>query len=218
VFAARGWAVFIPSCRGRGGFGMDLRYAIPRDTDPMPGPFGDSMAGVDDLIARGIADPDKLAFSGFSFGGGVASYVLAHTTRFKAGDINEGFPNTLQLALRYIGNPFWRQLLKDQEGMGSPWSKKDLQVLWKNSPIYAMDHAKTPTLLEFGELSLAHDGGVELYSALQYFHVPSMFVVYPRSGHGLDEPKLLVDSYRRQLGWFGYWVRGKGENPLHDQQ
>jgi dipeptidyl aminopeptidase/acylaminoacyl peptidase len=69
VFAARGWAVFIPNCRGRGGFGMEMRYAIPRKADPMPGPFADSMAGVDDLIARGIADPDKLAFSGFSFGG-----------------------------------------------------------------------------------------------------------------------------------------------------
>ena len=218
VFAARGWAVFIPSCRGRGGFGMAMRDAIPRYADPMPGPFADTMAGVDDLIARGIADPDKLAFSGFSFGGSLASYVLAHTTRFKAGDINEGFPNTLQLALRYAGSPFWHQLLKDQQGMGSPWNAKDLRVLWKNSPIYAMNHAKTPTLLEFGELSLAHNGGVELYSALQYFHVPSMFIVYPRTGHGIEEPKLLIDSYRRQVNWFDYWVRGKGEDPRRDQQ
>ena len=217
VFAARGWAVFIPNCRGRGGFGMEMRYAIPRKADPMPGPFADSMAGVDDLIARGIADPDKLAFSGFSFGGALASYVLAHTTRFKAGGINEGFPNTLRLALRYMGSPFWRQLLKDKEGMGSPWNAEDLRVLWENSPIYAMNHAETPTLLEFGELSGAQNEGVELYSALQYFNVPSMFIVYPRSGHGNDEPKLLIDSYQRQLEWFDYWVRGKGEDPRRDK-
>jgi dipeptidyl aminopeptidase/acylaminoacyl peptidase len=218
VFAARGYAVFIPSCRGRGGFGVEMRDAIPRNSDAMPGPFADVMAGIDDLIARGFADSDKLAFSGFSFGGSLASYVLAHTTRFKAGGINEGFPNTLRLALRYAGSADRRQLLEDQEGMGSPWNEKDLRALWENSPIFAMDHAKTPTLLEFGELSGAHDDGVELYSALQYFNVPSKFIVYPRSGHGNDEPKLRIDSYRRQLNWFDYWIRGKGEDPRRDQQ
>jgi len=218
VFAARGWAVFIPSSRGRNGFGMEMWYAISRDADPMPGPFADVMSGVDDLIARGIADPDKLAFSGLSYGGTLGSYVLTHTTRFKAGDINEGFPNTLRLALRYAGSPFSRQLLHDQYGTGSPWNKKDLRVLWENSPVYAMDHAKTPTLLEFGELAGARDEGVELYSGLQYFHVPSMFIVYPRTGHGIEEPKLLIDSYRRQLSWFDYWVLGKGKDPRLDQQ
>ncbi|MFT3790423.1 MAG: prolyl oligopeptidase family serine peptidase [Rudaea sp.] len=218
VFAARGYAVFIPSSRGRGGFGKEFRDAMPRNSDVMPGPFADVMAGIDNLIARGIADPNKLAFSGFSYGGILGSYVLAHTTRFKAGGINEGYPNHLRLALRYAGSAHWRQLLKDQEGLGSPWNEKDLRVLWENSPIYAMDHAKTPTLLEFGELSGAHDEGVELYSALQYFNVPSMFIVYPRSGHGNDEPKLLMDSYQRQLNWFDYWVLGKGQDPRGEQQ
>lgn len=213
VFAARGYAVFVPSCRGRGGFGTQLREAIPRHSDFMPGPFNDVMAGVDDLIARGIADPDRLAFSGFSFGGGLASYILAHTTRFKAGSISEGYPNNLRTALRAAGSADWRELLQDQAGFGSPWNEKDRAVLWENSPIYAMNAAKTPTLLEFGELSAAHDDGNELYSALQFFKVPSLYIVYPRTGHGIDEPKLLIDSYQRQLQWFDYWLLGKGEDP-----
>jgi dipeptidyl aminopeptidase/acylaminoacyl peptidase len=213
VFAARGYVVFVPNNRGRGGFGSELREAIPRYSDFMPGPFSDVMGGVDDLIARGIADPQRLAFSGFSFGGGLASYVLAHTTRFKAGGIFEGYPNTLRTALRAAGSADRRELLKDQAGFGSPWNERDRRVLWENSPIYAMDAAKTPTLLEFGELSAAHDDGNELYAALQFFGVPSLYIVYPRTGHGIDEPKLMVDSYERQLAWFDYWVLGKGEDP-----
>jgi hypothetical protein len=39
--------------------------------------------------------------------------------------------------------------------------------------------------------------------------VPSEWYVYPRSGHGWDEPGLMLDAYRRHVAWFDYWIHGK---------
>jgi dipeptidyl aminopeptidase/acylaminoacyl peptidase len=213
VWAARGYVVFAPNNRGRGGFGVDFRQAMPDNADFMPGPYADVTAGIDHLIARGIADPERLAITGFSFGAGLTAYAITRTNRFKAAGIFEGFPNNLRSALRAAGVEDRRTLLKDQRGFGSPWDPAARRILLANSPIFEMDKVKTPTLLEYGANSAAREDGNELASALQFFNVPSLYVVYPRSGHSIDEPRLRQDSFERQLAWFDYWVLGKGGNP-----
>ena len=213
VWAARGYVVFAPNSRGRGGFGSEFRQSMPDNADFMPGPYADVEAGIDHLIARGIADPDRLGISGFSFGAGLTAYAITRTTRFKAAGIFEGFPNNLRTSLRAAGVEDRRALLKDQRGLGSPWDPEARRVLMANSPIFDMDKVKTPTLVEYGANSAAREDGNELFSALQFFKVPSLYIVYPRSGHSIDEPRLRQDSFERQLAWFDYWMLGKGENP-----
>jgi dipeptidyl aminopeptidase/acylaminoacyl peptidase len=215
VWAARGYVVFAPNNRGRGGWGVPFRQAMPERGDFMPGPYEDVMAGVDHLIGLGLADPDRMAITGFSYGAGLTAYAITRTPRFKAAGIFEGFPNNLRSALRAAGVEDRRELLKDQRGFGSPWDADGRRTLLANSPIFDMDKARTPTLLEYGANSAAREDGNELFSALQFFKIPSLYIVYPRSGHSIDEPKLRLDSFERQLAWFDYWVLGKGENPTH---
>ena len=57
--------------------------------------------------------------------------------------------------------------------------------------------------------SLALSDGRAFYLAMQFFGVPSELVVYPRTGHGLEEPRLIEDSWKRNLRWFDYWLKGK---------
>ena len=65
--AAKGYVVLYPNPRGSTSYGQDfgnvIQYHYPGDD------FKDLMAGVDDLIARGWVDPEKLGVTGGSGGG-----------------------------------------------------------------------------------------------------------------------------------------------------
>ncbi len=80
--AAKGYVVLYPNPRGSTSYGQEfgnlIQYAYPGDD------FKDLMAGVDDLIARGWVDPDKLGVTGGSGGGVLTNWTVGHTTRFKA--------------------------------------------------------------------------------------------------------------------------------------
>ena len=74
--------------------------------------------------------------------------------------------------------------------------------------VYHVNKVKTPVLLEAGANSLV-DQWRMLYQGLQRHKVTSQLVIYPRTAHGIQEPKLLFDSYRRNMEWFDHWVLGK---------
>lgn len=71
-----------------------------------------------------------------------------------------------------------------------------------------LDRVKTPVLVESGEQGAWKRDRV-YFRGLQHFWVPSEWYVYPRSGHGWDEPGLMLDAYRRHVAWFDYWIHGK---------
>jgi hypothetical protein len=89
---------------------------------------------------------------------------------------------------------------------GTPYD--NLQRYIDISPIFAMRGLKTPTLLEFGQRSLAV-AGLESVSALWREGVPHEMIVYPREGHNLASPVLQLESIHRNLDWFDYWMLGK---------
>ncbi len=93
-FAGEGWAVLYPNPRGSSGYGEKFTQANFNDWGG--GDYRDIMTGVDAMIARGIADPDKLAFQGWSYGGYMTAWVVSQTTRFKAAMMGAGIPNLVE--------------------------------------------------------------------------------------------------------------------------
>jgi dipeptidyl aminopeptidase/acylaminoacyl peptidase len=81
VLAANGFAVLRPNPRGTGGYGSAFRRANRNDWGGMD--WIDINAGIDQLIAEGIADPDRLGLMGWSYGGFMAAWALGHSDRFK---------------------------------------------------------------------------------------------------------------------------------------
>ena len=71
-----------PNVRGSTGYGHDFLTANREDWGG--GDFRDVMAGVDDAIEKGIADPDRLAIGGWSYGGYMAAWAVTQTDRFVA--------------------------------------------------------------------------------------------------------------------------------------
>lgn len=206
-FAANGYLVFLPNTRGRGGFGQPFLHAISAERTPGSSSLHDILAGVDLLIERGAAEPDRMGVMGFSFGGYLSAYMATRTQRFRAGVVGDGPVNWINLSLN-ASRPS-RNITRTLHGTGSAHDEAERPRLMAESPIFHVSRIRTPLLLEYGGVSSLRSEGEVFLRGLREFGVPAELVVYPRTGHGIQEAALRLDSYRRQSAWFDYWVLGE---------
>ncbi len=207
ALAELGYVIFMPDSRGREGFGLDFTHAIRDERSYVLKPETDVFSGVNAMVARDIADPEQLGILGFSYGGTLTAYAVTLTDRFKAAIYGEGLPDML----RWYETPNTHSgfaLLNDMMGFGNPYEPKVIASGIEQSSLFHLDRVHTPVLVEAGELS-GWKWDRAYYRGLRHFQVPSEFYVYPRSGHGWDEPRLRQDSFQREIAWFDYWVKGK---------
>ncbi len=202
VFAANGYAIFQPNYRGSSGYGEEFRMEIAGDFFRQA--YEDIMSGVNYLINRGIADPEKLGMMGWSAGGHWSNWTLVSTDRFKAISTGAGAVNWVSLYgqsdVRYMREFYFK---------GTPYNNWDhyLEV----SPLRYIKKAKTPTLIHFGEKdgTIPMAQGQELHVALKKLGVPVEFVVYPNMPHGLTNPRYQLVKMVTELSWFERWIKGK---------
>jgi dipeptidyl aminopeptidase/acylaminoacyl peptidase len=194
LLGTHGYAVFCPNVRGSTGYGWDL--LVKNRADWCGGDFQDIMAGVDDLIKRGIADPDRLGIAGWSYGGQMAAWAPTQTTRFKAAVV--GAPVT------DMASDFGTEgsAAGDCWFYGVPY--ENLESFMKASPITYVKKHHTATLLLHGENDRNNPLGQsqQFYRALKHYGVECEFVIYPREGHGFREAGHIVDYHRRLVRWF----------------
>ncbi len=200
AFAARGYAVLRPNPRGSVGYGLKFRRANYGDWGG--GDFADLMAGVDHVIDQGIADPDRMGVMGWSYGGYMTSWIITHTHRFAAASAGGAVTDLAA----FTGTADIPDFLPDYFG-GEFWDKPE--VYQEHSPISHVKGVTTPTLIQHGELDerVPLSQGEELYNALKRQGCTTKMVIYPRTHHGIEEPRLLLDSMNRNLEWFDRYVR-----------
>ena len=194
LLAARGYAVFYPNVRGSTGYGF--HFLEMNRADWGGGDFKDVMAGVDFLIAKGVADPERLAIGGWSYGGYMSAWAITQTNRFKAAMVGAGLSD---LASEYGTE---QHSSYDEWFYGMPYEK--IEGFQKSSPITHVKNARTPTLILQGEADTTDPIGQsqQLYRGLKRYGVESEFVIYPREGHGLRETKHLLDRMNRIIAWY----------------
>ncbi len=205
AFASHGYAVLRPNPRGSTGYGKKFRYANYGDWGG--GDYQDIMSGVDFVIDQGIADPDRMGVMGWSYGGYMTSWTITHTHRFKAASAGGAVTDLAA----FNGTADIPSFLPDYFG-GEFWDKPE--VYQEHSPIAHVKGVTTPTLLMHGELDerVPLSQGEELYNALKRQGCVVKMVIYPRTHHGIEEPRLMLDSMSRNLEWFDRYVRdGKGD-------
>lgn len=195
AFAAEGFAVFRPNFRGSSGYGREFRYANYGDWGV--GDYQDIMSGVDHLIERGVADPDRLGFMGWSYGGYMTSRVITQTDRFRAASVGAAVTNLMS----FTGTADIPGFIPDYFN-GEFWD--DPEPYARHSAMFNVKGVTTPTLIQHGErdLRVPLSQGQELYNALVRQGVTVRMVVYPRQPHGLQEPRHIIDAGRRNLDWF----------------
>ncbi len=195
IFAAHGYAVLAPNPRGSTGYGMKFETANISDWGGKD--FGDIMAGVDALVAKGIADPDKMVVMGGSYGGFMTFWTITQTNRFKAAIGHAGISDWYS----FHGQSDIPGLMEYGFG-GQPWVSTE--TYRKFSPMTFVGRVKTPIMITHGEQDrrVAIAQAEEYYRALKGVGVETIFVRYPREGHGIAEPNHQVDLVGRQLEWF----------------
>lgn len=191
----RGYALLYPNPRGSSGRGQDFARQVLGE---MGGPDGlDCLAGVDHLVERGIADPERLGVTGGSYGGFMTAWLITQDTRFAAAVAVA--PMTNHVSHHLVSNiPHFVRLFLDDSYI-NPTGK-----YFARSPIVHAHKAKTPTLNICGALDRCTpaEEAVQFHNALLENGVESVLVTYPQEGHGVRTFPALIDYAARVVDWF----------------
>ncbi len=195
VLAANGYAVFQPNFRGSSGYGQKFIDADRLDLGG--GDMRDIMAGVDDLIRRGVVDRGRLFVYGTSYGGFMTCWLVGQTTRFRAA-VAQNPVTDLNMMWGLSDLQSWTEW----EMGGKPWEVPGL--MRERSPLTHAAKVKTPTLILHSreDRRCPLPMGQAFHQALRARRVPTQMVIYPGEGHGIRQPKHREDVLRRVLAWF----------------
>ncbi|MBP1635306.1 MAG: WD40-like beta Propeller containing protein [Acidobacteria bacterium] len=205
VYAGAGYAVLMPNYRGSTNYGEAHKTGIVGNYFP-PG-FDDIMAGVDDLIARGIVDGSRMGALGWSAGGHWSNWILTHTDRFKAISSGAGTSNWISM---YAQSDMQRVR---QYYLGNRLPYDDFEPYWAQSPLRYVKNAKTPTMIHVveGDPRVPSPQSVELHMALKRLGVPTELFMYPGKSHGIPDARNQLVKAVSEMAWMDYYVRGIGE-------
>jgi dipeptidyl aminopeptidase/acylaminoacyl peptidase len=194
VLAAPGYLVARVNRHGSTGFGEKFARSILSEWGDKP--FEDIMKATDYLLAKlPNLDSNRMAATGASYGGYLATWILGHTDRF-ACIVNHAGASSLY---SQFGSDFPKAF--EQVIGGSPWG--NVEVMQRNNPMFYARNFKTPTLVLHGELDYRVPDGnaLELYAALQARSVPSRLVIFPNENHWILSPQNSIHWYWEFHDW-----------------
>ncbi len=196
--AARGWAILLVNPRGSDGYGEEFY-------DGVHGAWGvadanDFLEPIDQLVAEGLADPERLAVAGYSYGGFMTCYLTGHDDRFAAAVAGGVVSDLVSMGGTCDDGHF----LSAYELGGTPWQEPERYAAM--SPLTKVADVRTPTLVIHGAADLTCPVGQaqQWHTALRELDVATQLVVYPDASHVfilLGPPSQRIDFNRRVLDW-----------------
>lgn len=198
----KGALVLRVNYRGSAGYGAKFRALNVRNLGV--GDMWDVVSGVQSLVKKGMVDTTKMGCMGWSQGGYISAFLTTNTTMFKAISVGAGISNWVTYYVNTDITPFTRQYLK-----ADPW--KDMNIYLKTSPMTNINKARTPTLIQHGELDkrVPIPNAYELYRGLQDRGIPSRLIVYKGFGHGISKPKERLAAVWHNWQWFNKYIWGE---------
>ncbi|HJZ83297.1 MAG TPA: S9 family peptidase [Pyrinomonadaceae bacterium] len=206
IWAARGALILKVNYRGSAGYGEKFRKLNIGNLGV--GDAWDVLSGVDYLIAKGWVDKDKVACMGWSQGGYISAFLTTSSDRFVAISVGAGISNWATYYYNTDITPFTINYLGNDPAM-------DPAIYQKTSPMSYIKNAKTPTLIQHGELDrrVPIANAYELRQGLEDRGVKVEMVVYKGYGHGITKPKSMRAVMQHNLSWFNHYIWG---DPMPD--
>ncbi len=195
VFAASGRRTLLVNYRGSTGRGEPFLRAM--DGAPVTGPAGDVAAGIDAMVARGVADRERVFLAGFSYGGAVVNGLLVSGRRFAAAVVGAGISD--DVSFHGTSDGF---LSTDTRYGAAPWEAPEMYV--RESPVFHAGKCGTPTLFVHGTADERVPLGqsLEMFRALQRVGVATDVVYLEGEGHAFAYPSSRLAYARAMLDWF----------------
>lgn len=197
-FAARGYSVLRPNYRGGIGYGRAFYAANRGRLGEIE--FLDIEAGVDALVASGRADPSRLYYGGWSWGGYLTAWTIGHTSRYRAAVAGAAVVDTVT---QFVLSDINHGVAAEWEFLGNPWRARE--HFDRANPMRSLHQAKTPTLVIHGQEDdrVSFTQGQILYRALSDVGCEVEFLAYPREPHGFTEPAHVVHMLDAWAEWYG---------------
>ena len=209
--ANRGYAVLSVNYRGSTGFGK--KFINAGDHEWARNMHNDLLDAVDWAIKEKIAQPDKIAIYGGSYGGYATLVGLTLTPdRFTCGVDIVG-PSNLFTLLNSIP-PYWKSFFEDMvRRIGDPRTAEGRELLKQRSPLTFADKITKPLLIAQG----ANDPRVkqaeadQIVEAMKSRKLPVTYVLYPDEGHGFARPQNRLSFYAVAEGFLASCLGGRAE-------
>jgi len=187
--ANRGYAVLSVNYRGSTGFGKDFINAANGEWSGKM--HDDLIDAVNWAVDQKIADKDKVAIMGGSYGGYATLVGMTYTPDVFAAGVDIVGPSSLVTLLQNIP-PYWAPFMPVMKvRVGDVDTEEGRKELLKRSPLELVDKIKKPLLIGQG----ANDPRVtqleadQIVKAMQEHKIPVTYVLYPDEGHGFARPE-----------------------------
>ncbi len=201
IWAARGALILKVNYRGSAGYGEKFRRLNYRNLGV--GDAWDVLSGVDFLVKKGWVDASRVGCMGWSQGGYISAFLTTSSDKFRAISVGAGISDWATYYYNTDITPFTIQYLGADPVI-------DPQIYAKTSPMTYIKGAKTPTLIQHGELDrrVPIPNGYELRQGLEDRGVPVEMVVYKGFGHGIGKPRSQRAVMQHNLAWFNHYIFG----------
>jgi dipeptidyl aminopeptidase/acylaminoacyl peptidase len=213
--ANRGYAVLSVNFRGSTGFGKEFTNASTLEWGGKM--HADLIDAVDWAVQEGIADPERIAIMGGSYGGYATLVGLTFTPEKFACGVDIVGPSNLITLMSTIP-PYWLpQINLFTTRVGDFRTEEGKAFLLERSPLTFVDCIQRPLLIGQG----ANDPRVkqaesdQIVQAMRAKGIPVTYVLYPDEGHGFARPENRMSFYAVAEAFLSKFIHGRYE-PVGD--